>query len=389
MKHRAFIALFLFLLFASNIACAETQVCPGFEFVFGTYEQDNVLANGGEPIEWQVLSVDYSNGTMMALSKYLLDCQQYNKKTSETPWKNSHMRNWLNDTFYNAAFSDAEKQMIQNTTVNNSQDYVFLLDAQQITNLLDDELCYATAYAKKQGVYVAKDIGTSSWWVRKNKTTTYGAFVGAHGKIYDKNTNKVTTNDNGIRPAIVLALSYLTEDTPGARLDDLHVNDRITIDNWGTLQITSVRAQDKLGYFKAGQYGRNSGDFQNYYDSGIETEYVVLKMSIVNQSDYKMNYLQNFSVRLVFNDTYQYGGWAYQYNYANGTSTSRYVNEEDCGRQNSNYVIDKSDNFTIAPGEKGYYCFGCTVPNAVLEMSGTLQLVIEVDGHKITHNIRK
>lgn len=371
------------------VALEDTNLSSGYEFEFGTYEQDNVLANGDEPIEWQVLSVDSSNGTVTALSKYLLDCQQYNKKTSETSWKNSHIRNWLNDTFYNAAFTIEEKQQIQKTTVNNSQDYVFLLDAQQITNLLDNELCYATSYAKKQGTYVANDTGTSSWWVRKSKTTTYGAFVGAHGKIYDKKNNKVTVKDNGIRPAIVLPLSYLTDDTPGARLDDLRVNDRITIDNWGTLQITSVKAQDRLGYFKAGQYGKNSGDFQNNYDSGTETEYVVLKMSIVNRANYAVNFLQNASVRLVFDDTYQYGGWAYQYNHANGTSTSRYVNEEDCGRQNKNYFIDKSDNFAIAPDEKGYYCFGCTVPNAVLEMNGTLKLVIEVDGHEITHYIRK
>ena len=105
---------------------------------FGSYEQDNVSSNGKEPIEWIVLSNDGEK--MLLLSKYALDCKQYNTEDTEITWENCTLRNWLNGSFYNTAFSEKEKLMIKKTIVvnddnpesgtkggNNTSDNIFLL----------------------------------------------------------------------------------------------------------------------------------------------------------------------------------------------------------------------------------------------------------------------
>ena len=190
-------------------ATPAISVRKGDTVIFGTYEQDNVKSNGKESIEWIVLSVNQSEGTAMLVSKYILDCQVYHKKAAKVDWQSSSLHDWLNSTFFDAAFSPEEKKAVVPTHIGDFSDQVFMLNAQQINTLLTSELCEATTYAKKRGVYVAKDVSTSSWWVRTDYKTKMADFVGAHGSIY-KERNIVTMKDNGVRPAITLNLAYLT-----------------------------------------------------------------------------------------------------------------------------------------------------------------------------------
>ena len=57
----------------------------GDYIVFGSYEQDNNLDNGTEPIEWLVLSNDGSE--LYVISKYALDSKPYNIEYMETTWE--------------------------------------------------------------------------------------------------------------------------------------------------------------------------------------------------------------------------------------------------------------------------------------------------------------
>ncbi len=84
---------------------------------FGKYEQDNDLSNGPEDIEWVVLSENDTE--ILLLSKYIIDEIDYcfdtgSKSISKynAPWDVSYLRDWLNNYFYNNAFSDSEKEMI-------------------------------------------------------------------------------------------------------------------------------------------------------------------------------------------------------------------------------------------------------------------------------------
>ena len=84
---------------------------PGDIITFGSYEQDNDLSNGKEPIEWVVLENNEDN--VKVISKYILDAVPYHQYNEEVQWKDSTIHEWLNNGFYNAAFSDEEKKKIQ------------------------------------------------------------------------------------------------------------------------------------------------------------------------------------------------------------------------------------------------------------------------------------
>ena len=77
---------------------------------FGSYEQDNDLSNGPEPIEWRVLEV--SDGSALIVSEYALDARAYNKGWASVTWAECTLRGWLNGEFYATAFNEEEKGRI-------------------------------------------------------------------------------------------------------------------------------------------------------------------------------------------------------------------------------------------------------------------------------------
>ena len=111
MKKFAFAALALVMLLACCAGVAENAALNvGDHFFLGSYEQDNDLTNGQEPIEWRVLQIE--NGEMLAIAEYALDSQPYNNKGGHARWNKASLRTWLSTEFYNTAFADAEKQLI-------------------------------------------------------------------------------------------------------------------------------------------------------------------------------------------------------------------------------------------------------------------------------------
>ncbi len=146
---------------------------------FGAYEQDNNTANGKEDIEWLVL--DKKDGKALVISKYALDCKQYNTSYTDVTWETCSLRKWLNSTFINAAFTDAEKSLISTVTLsaenpvyytnpgNATQDKVFLLSITEANKYFSSDSsrqCKATAYAEAQGAYVSNYSRICWWWLR-------------------------------------------------------------------------------------------------------------------------------------------------------------------------------------------------------------------------------
>ena len=89
----------------------------GESVTFGSYEQDNDIGNGSEPMEWIVL--DHQDGRTLLLSKYGLDGIWYNTDRVDVTWENCNLRRWLNTDFYNMAFDDTEKELIVQVTNEN------------------------------------------------------------------------------------------------------------------------------------------------------------------------------------------------------------------------------------------------------------------------------
>ena len=166
---------------------------------FGAYEQDNDTSNGKEDIEWIVLAKE--NGKALVISKYALDCQQYNTSCTYVTWENCSLRKWMNGTFLNNAFSAGEQAQIQNTNVsadknpkystnlgNATTDKVFLLSITEVEKYFSSDnarQCKPTKYAVANGPYVNGDNGNCVWWLRSpGGTQRSAADVGNGGSVY-------------------------------------------------------------------------------------------------------------------------------------------------------------------------------------------------------------
>ena len=244
MKMKRICSLILALLFVTGTAIlpapAGADEAEGFaganvgdKVYFGRYEQNNVTSDGKEPILWRVLAA--KNGKLLLLSEYALDCEQYNMKADSTghtapcTWKDSHLREWLNGTFYKGAFTAAEKKLIEHVRVENSYnpqygnvdpgfdtfDDVFCLSVDEALKYLpkvNDLKCLPTAYAAAKGAYrddseLVNGKAVCWWWLRTpGSAESRAAFVGGtnFGIKYDGGFVYAyhPTYPKAVRPAI-------------------------------------------------------------------------------------------------------------------------------------------------------------------------------------------
>lgn len=189
--------------------------------LYGKYEQDNVLNNGAENIEWIVLEKEEDKALL--LSKYALDCQPFNDSYKDITWKHCSLRTWLNNEFLNESFSEDELKMIRTTeiiksenpkynisAINERQDQIFLLsilDAEEYFGSNEERKCEATVFAKENGVQTSPENRKCTWWLiapgsnikRAAKINRDGS-IGYSGEI-------VTFPRNAVRPAMWISLN--------------------------------------------------------------------------------------------------------------------------------------------------------------------------------------
>lgn len=165
------IALILMLLLLSA-ALAEEVV------TMGVYEQDADPANGLEPIEWLVL--DERDGQRLLIARYGLDAMAFHAIAQDVTWRDSDLRAWLNGTFLETAFTDAERAAIAETRLDNARnpehgtdsgsatvDRVFLLSSLEAGRYFPDDakrLVRATPAAIAHGAIQID--GRCMWWLR-------------------------------------------------------------------------------------------------------------------------------------------------------------------------------------------------------------------------------
>ena len=187
------------------------NVNVGDIYTFGVYEQDNDISNGTEEIEWQVIAKEGTR--VLVVSKYALDHQAYNTSNTDVTWGTCSLREWLNNDFLNAAFSEDEMAMIPTEQIclsgNITQDKIFLLSTEQAyVYLIDDDArqCSPTNYAVANGVYES-DNGTCDWWLRSPGVDPNRAVcVSPDGTVSDFG-RIVSANSSSVRPAMWIELS--------------------------------------------------------------------------------------------------------------------------------------------------------------------------------------
>lgn len=187
---------------------------------FGAYEQDNDTSNGKEDIEWLVL--DKQENQLLVISKYALDCKEYNTKLTDVTWKTCSLRKWLNNEFTNAAFSAEEQTRIPTVTVsadenpcystdpgNATEDQVFLLsitEARQYFCSDDARQCKATDYAVAHGACANIGNGNCWWWLRSpGHLQYYAVYVDHFGGVHEYG-NCVDIVNGAVRPALWIDL---------------------------------------------------------------------------------------------------------------------------------------------------------------------------------------
>lgn len=211
---------------------------PGEIIELGRYEQDGKTTNGAEPIEWLVLAAE--DNEVLIVSVLGLETLPYEESQHSVDWENCSSRAWLEESFYENAFTDSEKRSIIEKEViqhknkgypyadqgNNTMDHIFLLSTEEYITYLYDNNDIDPQF--REGIpseYVLqKDIEKYDyhkgercwWWLRTSSAYNEKAcFVAAMGPSEVYVGYPVNKLGGIIRPAMWMALSENTEDAQG------------------------------------------------------------------------------------------------------------------------------------------------------------------------------
>lgn len=204
------------------------------------YYTGNIYYFKFEPIKWRVLNAStglvicdsaidsqaYNNYVLEADGEYWGDS---NKKYYANNWEYSSLREWLNNEFYNTAFSKVQQDRIKELTRENkstldskydsnpTSDKITLLSYDEVSNTsygFSYAPSYDTAryrkgtdYAKCQGLWV--DLSGNSWWRLRSPGNSKGvAEVQNDGYVYYC-YSRVWNTTEGVVPALNLAQSKI------------------------------------------------------------------------------------------------------------------------------------------------------------------------------------
>ena len=206
---------------------------------------DDVPNNGyryfkWEWMKWKVLNND--GNTLFVVADRAIDCKEYNEEYKSITWENSAIRDWLNNSFYNTAFSSNEQSAVVAQNIvnednlswgteggNHTSDDIYLLSISEVTNetygfcskYRTDSMSRkmkASDYANARGTWRGSRSdyeGNCSWWLRSpGRYSHIAAEVGRNGYV-NRSGSDVRSSAVGICPALHINLSsdiWLTED---------------------------------------------------------------------------------------------------------------------------------------------------------------------------------
>lgn len=175
----------------------------GDVITFGAYEQDNNLDNGAESIEWIVL--EREGNKVLVISKYCLEQMPFNNTLAPVTWENCTVRKWLNNDFFNTAFSADEKTSILMSNISypddvdheeparTTKDRIFLLSENEALMYFDSDSERAARTTEYVGALHCY------WILRTNGSVSNVAHVDTSGHVgYYENVDR----EWYIRPAM-------------------------------------------------------------------------------------------------------------------------------------------------------------------------------------------
>ena len=185
----------------------SSLLIPDVKMWISDVDMDETLEFGkydNESIKWLVL--DKKDNKTLVISRDILFKKSYDDMVFDVTWESCTLRSYLNDDFYNTAFSEEEKKLITRSKIENpdnpiygtgggnaTEDYIFLLS-------VDEAHKYYKADADRSC--------GEEWWLRtlgSNKRTA--SFVNINGYI---NHYGYRIDNYGVRPALWLNTGYPT-----------------------------------------------------------------------------------------------------------------------------------------------------------------------------------
>lgn len=169
---------------------------------FGNYEN--------KEIEWYVIGK--KNNKILVITKDSIKYKEYNDWVSDVTWETCTLRKWLNNEFYNSAFSKNQKSLIETTNVvnndnmeygtkggNNTKDKVFLLSVDEVYE-----------YFTFDEYFIREEAGRSyyPWWLRSPGYYQYNAaWVGSDGNVGESG-RPAYLERYGVRPVLWINLNF-------------------------------------------------------------------------------------------------------------------------------------------------------------------------------------
>lgn len=151
------------------------------------------------------------------------------------------------------------------------------------------------------------------------------------------------------------------EEENTVNMDDIKVGDVVEIDSYGIVEITAAKTADTFGNRRASYSTQGSGD---------EADFVVVWISVINTGKQSRSFAKDCEVKVVFDDDYEFAGWFGQ-------------------ADKQGFLLKENDYTPVEQLYKGYYMFGCTLPNFVIESKKELKMTFTLDGNEFTYFFRK
>lgn len=153
--------------------------------VFGAWD----LGTGSrEPIRWQVLG--QRSDLLLLISEDVIDVQPWHSGSGAADWADCDLRRWLNNDFYQQAFTDAERERMFPQSADSRTDLVTLLSTENAKQYFADDR--------------SRTVPSGVSWLLRTRGSAEGvvACVSQTGAVSEYGT--LVLSPTGIRPVILI-----------------------------------------------------------------------------------------------------------------------------------------------------------------------------------------
>lgn len=205
---------------ADGVSDAERETVT-----FGSFYQE---ASGSTlvPVKWIVL--DEKDGYALLMTDRIIASRGWMDADSEgATWAESNLRRWLDNDFYNTAFSDEEKShmaLFDAVQLPNPRydtpageatvDPVSLLSYQELIHYMptdEERKTTPTDFAIAEGCYQNPD-GDAAWWLRSpGPSADAPEYLASRGNLGAR-THYINDSTIGVRPVVWVESGYLSEE---------------------------------------------------------------------------------------------------------------------------------------------------------------------------------